>query len=234
MKNSKMKFIFILCVIFFVSTVTGSSDVRFKKVKVRNVMKLKRMIISEVNSDECYGLGTNTSRGFEVVGSNFGANPGNTKVFLNNVSIQFSNAFWSDFTIQVCAPESVVKLGVKNVIYLKNNNVLCSNKKSFIPWGFVQDVTPNHMSKRKADFPGIKKYVKIRAYYLGGTQGSYKIYFGKTEVTVVSWKQNNPPVQIIRVSIPQNLQRGKHVVRVKRNGKWITNPALNTPIFEYK
>ncbi len=189
--------------------------------------------ISQVFGDSCMGYGTPTSRCFSVYGSNFGNTVGSTVVYINTSIVQ--SGMWEDSSFLAVVPDGVLNLGVSNLVYLKRNGLLVSNKKSFIPYGSVDSVSPDSLEKmssiRRANK---KKFVKVRLTWFF-SQGNNKIFFGNTEMPIISWTQLTWPAEAeVVVRIPVGLPLGLHVVRVKNGNVVVTNPNSNTPIFDYK
>ena len=83
--------------------------------------------ISQIFGDSCMGYGTPTSRCFSVYGSDFGITVGNTVVYVNTSIVQ--SGMWDDSSFLAVVPDGVLNLGVSNLVYLKRNGVLVSNKK---------------------------------------------------------------------------------------------------------
>jgi len=86
--------------------------------------------ISQVFPDSCPGS-NQTTMCFEILGSNFGNTQGNTLIVVNSQVVPAGSWSWLDSIFYALVPTSLLNPAGNNVIYLKRNGVLISNKKIF-------------------------------------------------------------------------------------------------------
>ena len=99
--------------------------------ELNNTLKKKvacKAYISQVFPDSCPGQNL-TTLCFEVLGSNFGNTQGNTVVYVNSQVVPAQS--WLDSIFYVLVPKAILNQNNNNVIYMKRNGVLISNKKIF-------------------------------------------------------------------------------------------------------